>query len=50
LAKETEALKSVLALPIRQPRLRDQVYESLRDLIRLGRFPESGAVEQDLAA
>lgn len=50
LAKDTEALKSVVALPVRQARLRDQVYESLRELIRLGRFPENGAVEQDLAA
>ena len=50
MAKNTEAVKSVVALPVRQPRLRDQVYESLRELIRLGRFPENGAVEQDLAA
>jgi DNA-binding GntR family transcriptional regulator len=36
--------------PIRQPRLRDQVYASLRELIRNGHFPAAGAVEQDLAS
>lgn len=40
----------VIQPPIRQPRLRDQIYASLRDLIRNGRFPAEGAVEQELAA
>jgi DNA-binding GntR family transcriptional regulator len=40
----------VIRTPIRQPRLRDQVYASLRELIRSGHFPAAGAVEQDLAA
>jgi len=34
----------------RRPRLRDQVYEALRDLLRAGEFPEAGAVENELAA
>jgi len=33
----------------RRPRLRDQVYEALRDLLRAGEFPEAGAVESELA-
>jgi DNA-binding GntR family transcriptional regulator len=37
-------------LPLRQRRLRDQVYVSLREMIRLGVFPEERAVEQSLAA
>jgi DNA-binding GntR family transcriptional regulator len=40
----------VIRPPIRQPRLRDQIYASLRELVRSGRFPAEGAVEQDLAS
>jgi len=40
----------VIQPPIRQPRLRDQIYASLRALIRNGHFPADGAVEQELAA
>lgn len=35
---------------VRQPRLRDQVYLALRDMLRAGTFPDAGAVENDLAA
>lgn len=34
----------------RRPRLRDQVYEALRAMIRAGAFPPEGAVESQLAA
>lgn len=34
---------------IRQPRLRDQVYAALRDMLRAGTFPPEGAYENDLA-
>jgi DNA-binding GntR family transcriptional regulator len=39
-----------LTLPIRQPRLRDQVYATLRDLVRSGSFPRDGIVENELAS
>jgi DNA-binding GntR family transcriptional regulator len=35
---------------VRQPRLRDQAYQALRDMLRTGTFPPDGAVENDLAA
>ena len=35
---------------VRQPRLRDQAYAALRDMLRSGSFPADGAVENDLAA
>jgi DNA-binding GntR family transcriptional regulator len=35
---------------VRQPRLRDQAYLALRDMLRSGVFPADGAVENDLAA
>jgi DNA-binding GntR family transcriptional regulator len=35
---------------VRQPRLRDQAYEALRDMLHHGTFPADGAVENDLAA
>ena len=34
----------------RRPRLRDQVYDALRGLLRNGDFPEAGLVENELAA
>jgi DNA-binding GntR family transcriptional regulator len=34
----------------RHPRLRDQVYDALRELLRSGEFPEAGIVENELAA
>ena len=49
-AKRSSAIHAVVAMPIRQPRLRDQVYASLREMIRNGWFPADGVVEQDLAA
>jgi DNA-binding GntR family transcriptional regulator len=39
-----------LASLVRQPRLRDQAYEALREMLRHGTFPPDGAVENDLAA
>ena len=39
-----------LATVVRQPRLRDQAYLALRDMLRSGTFPADGAVENDLAA
>ncbi len=39
-----------LATLVRQPRLRDQAYEALRDMLRSGTFPPEGAVENDLAS
>lgn len=39
-----------LATLVRQPRLRDQAYKALRDMLRRGSFPPDGAVENDLAA
>ncbi|MDQ0316840.1 GntR family transcriptional regulator [Amorphus orientalis] len=42
-------MSASLSLPVRQPRLRDQVYASLREMVRFGTFPDGGAVEQDLS-
>jgi DNA-binding GntR family transcriptional regulator len=39
-----------LATLVRQPRLRDQAYLALRDMLRSGTFPADGAVENELAA